>query len=80
MILLKKNNGTYFKNGSLITEAEYNDILEIIRNKPIAPDGFVYRLTAELEWELYEMPVEEVEEEAAAEDYQTSLAEMGVEV
>ena len=42
--------------GEEITETEYNDIMEIIRNKPIAPDGFCYRLMDSLEWELYELP------------------------
>ena len=63
-----------------ISKEEYDRIKAIIDNRPTAPDGFAYRLTAELEWELYEMPAEEVEEEATAEDYQTALSEMGVEV
>lgn len=80
--MLSKSNvtGKRFWHGEEITEAEYNRIKSIIDNRPTAPDGFTYRLTTELEWELYEMPVEEVEEEATAEDYQTALAEMGVEV
>ena len=80
--MLSKSNvtGKHFWHGKEITEAEYNRIKSIIDNRPTAPDGFTYRLTAELEWELYGMPVEEVEEEAAAEDYETALAEMGVEV
>ena len=80
--MLSKSNvtGKHFWHGKEITEAEYNRIKSIIDNRPTAPDGFTYRLTAELEWELYEMPVEEVEEEATAEDYETALAEMGVEV
>ena len=46
-------------SGKEITEAEYNNILSIIRNKPTAPDGYGYRLTDALEWELYEIPVED---------------------
>ena len=42
--------------GTEITEAEYNDIITVIRNKPIPEDGFEYRLTSSLEWELYELP------------------------
>lgn len=66
--------------GEEITETEYNTILEIIRNSPTAPDGYGYRLTDSLEWELYEMPVVEVEAEATDTDYQTALREMGVKV
>lgn len=43
-------------NGN-ITESEYNTIAEHLRNAPTAPDGFQYRLTVGLEWELSEMPV-----------------------
>lgn len=69
------------KGGSQITGAEYNHIKTIIDNRPTAPDGFTYRLTAELEWELYELPVvEEVDEDATADDYEAALAEMGVQV
>lgn len=59
--MLVKNVTTekYYHNGKEITEAEYNNILEIIRNKPTAPDGYGYRLTDALEWELYEIPVED---------------------
>ena len=80
--MLSKSNvtGKHFWHGKEITEAEYNRIKSIIDNRPTAPDGFAYRLTENLEWELYEMPVEEVEEEVTAEDYETALAEMGVEV
>lgn len=60
--------GKYFWHGAEITEAEYNRILEIIRNRPTAPSGYGYRLTAELEWELYELP-------AAEEDPELSEAE-----
>lgn len=66
--------------GESITEAEYNHIKSIIDNRPTAQCGYGYRLTAELEWELYELPIEEVDEEATAEDYESALAEMGVEV
>lgn len=45
------------EQGEEITEAEYNHILSIIKSRPNAPEGFAYRLTEELEWELYELPV-----------------------
>lgn len=80
MIVSKNNYGGFFRDGVEITEAEYNRIKAIIDNRPTAPSGYGYRLTAELEWELYELPIEETEEEATVEDYQAALAEMGVEV
>lgn len=49
--------------GEEITEAEYNSLLEVIRNKPSAENGYDYRLTAELKWERYELP--QIEEETA---------------
>lgn len=49
--------------GEVITEAEYSNILEIIHNRPTAPDGFEYRLTVNMEWELYELPPEESDPE-----------------
>ena len=38
-----------------ITEEEYNSLLEVIHNKPIAESGFDYRLKEDLGWELYEI-------------------------
>ena len=64
--------------GKKIVESEYNSILEIIHNRPSAPYGYGYRLTADLKWELYEFPTEDQEEEATTEDYQAALAELGV--
>ena len=67
--------------GKEITQAEYEEILTMLRNPPTAPDGYGYRLTADLAWELYELPPAEVtDEEATAEDYEAALGEMGVEV
>ena len=54
--------GKCFWHGEEITEAEYNRIFDMIRNRPTAPEGYGYRLTAGLEWELYELPIEEIEE------------------
>jgi hypothetical protein len=68
------------EGGEEITEAEYSSIMGIIRNRPTAQEGYGYRLTAELEWKLYELPPVEEAEEATAEDYEAALAEMGVEV
>lgn len=42
-----------------ITEAEYRQILSLIRSAPAAPDGYTYMLRADtLEWELVENPPE----------------------
>lgn len=48
--------GTGAGTGSEITEDEYNTILDKINNRPTAPEGFTYRLTTALEWELVELP------------------------
>ena len=42
--------------GTEIAEADYNNLLEIIRNKPLAESGYDYRLKADLTWELHEIP------------------------
>ena len=41
--------------GTEITEAEYNEIMAIIQNRPIA-EGKGYRLKADLTWEEYDLP------------------------
>ena len=46
-----------------ITETEYLVIMEAIKNKPSAPNGYDYRLTTSLKWELYELPIPNDEEE-----------------
>lgn len=42
--------------GEEISEKEYNSILHKINNRPEAPEGYSYRLTTSLEWELCETP------------------------
>lgn len=81
--MLSKNtiSNKHYRNGVEITEEKYEEILNMIRNKPSAPDGYGYRLTDDLKWELYELPAEDQEdEEATDEDYQAALAELGVSV
>lgn len=65
--MLSKSNvtGKHYWHGKEITEAEYNHIKTIIDNRPTAPDGCGYRLTPELEWELYELPISEEQEGGA---------------
>lgn len=48
--------GTGAGTGSEITEDEYNEILDKINNRPTAPEGFTYRLTTALKWELCKLP------------------------
>lgn len=43
--------------GTEITEAEYNDIMAIIQNRPAA-EGKGYRLKTDLTWEEYDLPPE----------------------
>lgn len=53
--------GRHYWHGEEITADEYQRILSIIDNRPTAPEGYGYRLTVGLEWELYELPTEETE-------------------
>lgn len=63
MLSKSVTSGKCFWHGNEITEDEYNRIKAIIDARPEAPAGFAYRLTEKLEWELYELPVVEEEEE-----------------
>ena len=59
--------------GEKITEQEYNSLLNKINNRPVAPDGYSYRLTTAMEWELCEVPkIEPTTEEIieSEEDYE----------
>lgn len=42
-------------SGNEIGEAEYNEILNAVKNKPTAPDGYGYRLKENLEWEMFKI-------------------------
>ena len=63
--------------GEEITEKEYAEIKNVIRNAPTAPDGYAYVLTESLEWELVRVEMPEIIEEATDTDYQAALEEMG---
>ena len=39
-------------NNGNISESEYNQIMSIINNRPIAPEGYDYLLKDNLTWEL----------------------------
>lgn len=55
--------------GEEITEQEYNSILDKINNRPEAPEGYSYRLTTAMEWELAEIPkIEPTTEEEIIEE------------
>lgn len=49
-----------------ISREEYDRFISIVRSRPVAPDGFDYRLTESLEWELYELPPEDPDPEVSA--------------
>ena len=50
--------------GEEISEQEYNNILDKINNRPEAPEGYSYRLTTAMEWELCEVSnIEPIAEE-----------------
>ena len=68
--------------GTEITDAEYEQIISCVRNKPEATEGYGYRLRdSDLTWELYELPVleepqlTETEEKALSYDILTGVAE-----
>ena len=44
--------------GVTITEAEYNQIMSVIQQKPPRTETIDYRLTENLTWEEYEVPPE----------------------
>ena len=48
--------------GSEITKEEYDAIMEAIKNKPSAPDGFAYKLKDTIEWELVDAEIGVTEE------------------
>ena len=67
--------------GEEISQEEYEHILSVIQNRPIAEDGFTYKLRNDLTWELCEIPpIPEEDMEATEEDYLSALAELGVTV
>lgn len=66
--------------GIEITESEYNEIMEVIRNRPSA-EGKGYRLRTDLTWEEYDLPPEPpVKDEITLDDALAMLRELGVDV
>lgn len=74
------------QGGTEITEAEYNQIMDIIQTRPTPPDGKGYHLKTDLTWEEYDLPSEPgqpEEEQTDAEklaDAEAALALLGVEM
>ena len=69
------------ENAQEITQEEYEHILSVIHNRPIADDGYTYKLRTDLTWELCEIPpIPEEDMEATEEDLRNALAELGVSV
>ena len=66
--MLIKYNGKYYRDKTKITAEKYNEILTLLRNRPTAPDGYWYRLTESLDWELYELTPVEAEEDPELSD------------
>lgn len=74
--------GTGGVTGEEITQQEYQNIENVIRNAPTAPDGYAYVLTDSLEWELIKVEspdvidtMTETEQKAAAYDILTGVSE-----
>ena len=49
--------------GTEITAEEYAELLNIIRSKPVATEGYDYRLKTDLTWDVYERPVIPLEDD-----------------
>ena len=62
------------ESGIPITDSQYNEIMAMLRNRPVPPAGYDYRLTDMMVWELYELPpVEEADEEISGDELLSML-------
>ena len=68
--------GESLTNGTTISNAEYDSILQTIQNKPSADDGYDYRLKTDLTWERYELPKQETSESTTTAYTEADLAAM----
>ena len=50
-----------------ISKQEYDRVKAIVNQKPVPPEGYGYRLSADLTWELYDLP-EDNDPELTAEE------------
>lgn len=80
--MLVATNGKYYRNNVEITREEYDRILTLMKQKPVAEDGYSYRFTDDDKWEQYKLPADDgagdAEDQATEEDYRSALAEFGV--
>lgn len=76
IISIGKGNGN-----DEITKEEYDHILSVIHSRPVAEEGYNYKLRTDLTWELCEIPpVAEEDTEATEEDLRNALSELGVSI
>ena len=68
--------GESLTNGTTISDAEYDSILQTIQNKPSADDDYDYRLKTDLTWERYELPKQETSESTTAAYTEEMLMQM----
>lgn len=54
-MIQRTQDGKYFFNGKEITAKKYEEIVEIIKNKPIR-EGYEYYLRDDLTWEERKIP------------------------
>ena len=62
--------------GVEIAEEEYDSLLEHIRSKPEAENGYSYKLKADLTWELYELPHVEITDEITDAEFMQMIEEV----
>lgn len=63
-----------------ISESDANRISNTFLEKPLAPDGYTYKLRSDnMEWKLVELPEpEQIDENAEISDYENALSDLGV--
>ena len=59
--------------GTEITKEEYENILTVINEKPIAESGYDYRLKEDLTWETYELPIIPVSDDISSDELMTMI-------
>ena len=65
-------------NGGIeISQEEYENLVQIINNKPVAESGYVYKLKEDLSWELYELPIINFDEITEKEYQEKQGGELG---
>ena len=54
-------SSTEIAGAEAVSQQEYGRVKAIVDQRPVPPDGYGYRLTADLTWELYELPADDPE-------------------